>query len=116
MFSLSGNQRYFLYRHPCDMRKGFDGLYGLVSSELNQRVVNGSVFVFINRKRTHIKLLHWEGGGLVIYHKRLEKGRFEIPKLEANKNQLSWPELVMLIEGIEILSIKRKARYVLEDE
>jgi len=56
--------------------------------------------------------LHWE---LVIYQKRLDQGRFEIPKLEANKNQLSWPELVVLIEGIEILSIKRKARFVLQD-
>ena len=56
--------------------------------------------------------MHWE---LVIYQKRLDQGRFEIPKLEANKNQLSWPELVVLIEGIEILSIKRKARFVLQD-
>jgi len=116
MFSLSGNQRYYLYHCPCDMRKGFDGLFGLVTSELNQRVVNGSVFVFINKKRTHIKLLHWEDGGLVIYHKRLEQGRFEIPKLEANKSQLSWPELVMLIEGIKILSVKRKPRFQLQDE
>jgi transposase len=116
MFSLSGNQRYYLYHSPCDMRKGFDGLYGLVTSELKRRVVNGSVFVFINRKRTHIKLLHWEDGGLDIYHKRLEQGRFEIPKLGANKNQLSWPELVMLIEGINILSVKRKPRFQLQDE
>lgn len=114
MFNLSGNQRYYLYRQPCDMRKGFDGLYGLVTSELNQRVVNGSVFVFINRARTHIKLLHWEHGGLVIYHKRLEKGRFEIPRLDENQTHLSWPELILLIVGIKVLSIKRKPRFELE--
>lgn len=116
MFSLSSNQKYYLYLQPCDMRKGFDGLFGLVTNELKQPVVNGSVFVFINKTRTHIKLLHWEHGGLVIYHKRLEKGRFEIPKLTENKTQLSWPDLVMIIEGIKVLSIKRKARFRLENK
>jgi transposase len=101
------------------MRKGsggvpLDGLSGLVTSELNQRVVNGSVFVLINRSRTHIKLLHWEHGGLVIYHKRLEKGRFEVPKLGKNQNQLSWPDLILIIEGIKVLSIKRKPRFTLQ--
>lgn len=98
------------------MRKGFDGLYGLVTSELNQRVVNGSVFVFINRSRTHIKLLHWEHGGLVIYHKRLEQGRYEIPELGENQTQLSWPDLVHIIEGIKILSIKRMPRFELKNK
>jgi len=59
MFSVSGNQRNYLYDRPCDMRKGsdgvpLDGLYGLVTSELKRRVVNGSVLVFIKRTRTHI--------------------------------------------------------------
>jgi len=116
MLSLSSNQRYYLYQQPCDMRKGFDGLYGLVTSELNQRVVNGSVFVFINRSRTHIKLLHWEHGGLVIYHKRLEQGRYEIPELGENQTQLSWPDLVHIIEGIKILSIKRMPRFELKNK
>lgn len=111
MFNLSDSQRYYLYAPPCDMRKGFDGLCGIVRNELNKGIKNGSVFIFINRKRTHIKLLHWEHGGLVIYHKRLEKGRFEVPENTANMGVISWPNLVMIIEGIKLSSIKRKVRF-----
>jgi len=73
MFSLSSTNTYQLYRGPCDMRKSFNGLSGLVRSELGREPTSGEVFIFVNRRRTHVKLLHWQQGGYVLWYKRLEK-------------------------------------------
>lgn len=89
------------------MRKSFDGLCGLVSSDLRREVSSGEVFVFLNRQRTHIKLLHWEHGGFVLYYKRLEQGTFPIPK----KEQLSWADLVLMIEGIRVQKSRQLRRF-----
>jgi len=64
------------------MRKGFDGLSGLVHSELGRRPVSGEVFIFVNHQRDKIKMLHWEQGGFVLYYKRLERGTLELPIVE----------------------------------
>ena len=109
MFSLNSSHRYYLYQGYCDMRKSFDGLCGLVSSELRREASSGEVFVFLNRQRTHIKLLHWEHGGFVLYYKRLEQGTFAIPK----KDQLSWADLVLMIEGIQVQRSRQLRRYQL---
>lgn len=61
------------------MREGFDGLCGLVRSRMHLDPLNRSVYIFMNRRRTHIKLLFWEGDGFSVYYKRLEKGTFELP-------------------------------------
>ncbi|MGY4385729.1 transposase [Pedobacter sp. UYP24] len=84
------------------MRKSFDGLCGLVSSNMQRSSTSGEVFVFLNRSRTHIKLLHWESGGFVLYYKRLESGTFSLP---VNKDvfELEWRDLVLMIEGIHIV-------------
>jgi transposase len=115
MFSLGSEHRYFLYKGACDMRKGFDGLAGLVSNELGRSPTDGSVFVFINRPKTQMKLLHWEAGGLVLYQKRLESGRFNLPKITGTEGQLSWPELVMMVEGIQYFGIKKQRRFSLKN-
>ncbi len=91
------------------MRKSFDGLCGLVTTELQREVSSGEVFVFLNRQRTHIKLLHWEHGGFVLYYKRLEQGTFPIPK----KEQLGWADLVLMIEGIQVQKSRQLRRYQL---
>jgi transposase len=96
------------------MRKGFDGLFGLVQNELGRNPLDGDVFVFMNKPRNTIKLLHWEHDGLVIYHKRLEKGNFPLPQIEANKTQIRWPELVLMLEGITTTNLKRKPRFSLK--
>lgn len=114
MFSLGGDHQYFLYRGDCDMRKGFDGLSGLVTNELSQSPTNGSVFVFLNKSRNQMKLLHWEAGGLVLYHKRLERGRFSVPLSLDTKGSLSWPELVLIVEGISYVALKKRKRFILE--
>ena len=114
MFSLSSDHRYYLYAPACDMRKSFDGLSGLVLNELGGSPTNGSVYVFLNRRRTHIKLLHWEAGGFVLYYKRLEKGCFPPPKSRNEKGALSWTELVLMVEGIVVKKSIQKKRYLLK--
>jgi transposase len=95
------------------MRKSFDALSGLVRNELGRDPTNGEVFVFLNRSRNCIKLLHWESGGFVLYYKRLEKGTFTPPLLDGKNTALRWPELVLMIEGIQVKSSIQKARYQL---
>lgn len=109
MFSLSSSHQFYLYKSACDMRKSFDSLCGLVQNELNQVAHNGSVYVFINRRCNQMKLLHWETGGFVLYHKRLEQGTFAFPS--HNKSQISWSDLVLMIEGIQVIKSSQKRRF-----
>jgi len=113
MFALTTSHRFQLYSEATDMRKGFDGLCAIVEHNLNQDVTTSGVFVFINKRRDKIKLLHWTGVGFVLYYKRLEKGTFEFPKYDAKDSsiKLSYAQLVMLIDGITILNTKQKPRY-----
>ena len=82
MFTLTAQHRFHLYSEPTDMRKSFDGLSGLIRNNLDREPGSGEVFVFINRPRNKIKLLHWVGSGYVLYYKRLEEGTFEIPQYD----------------------------------
>jgi transposase len=95
------------------MRKSFDGLCGLVSSKMGRNPTSGEVFIFIGTRKDAIKLLHWESGGFVLYYKRLEKGTFELAKNTSESNSLavSWPSLVLLIEGIKIERYRQNTRY-----
>jgi hypothetical protein len=113
MFTLSESHRYYLFAGGCDMRKGFDSLSGVVRSQMGRDPLSGEVFVFINRGRTTIKLLHWERGGLVIYHKRLEQGRFAMPRYDvlSGSYSLMWAELVMMVQGIQMSDVRYKKRY-----
>lgn len=111
MFSLSSSHNFYLYTSPCDMRKSFDGLSGLVRNELGKDPARGDVFIFLNKPRNSIKLLHWESGGFVLYYKRLEKGTFTPPKSEGKNTAISWPELVLMIEGIQVKKSIQKRRF-----
>ena len=102
MFGLGGSLIYQLYNKSCDMRKSFDGLSGLVSNELGRDPLSGEVFIFLNRHRNLIKLLHWESGGFVMYYKRLETGRFTLPVIEAGSTVIQWPALVLMMEDIQV--------------
>ncbi|MVX37201.1 IS66 family insertion sequence element accessory protein TnpB [Myroides sp. LoEW2-1] len=112
MFSLSSSNQFHLYRQACDMRKSFDSLCGLVQNELNQVAHNGRVYIFINRRCNQMKLLHWEAGGFVLYHKRLEQGTFAFPT--HSKAQISWSDLVLMIEGIQVIKSHKKRRFLLK--
>jgi len=95
------------------MRKGFDGLCGLVHIELGRRPEGGEVFIFVNRQRDKIKMLHWEQGGFVLYYKRLERGTFELPRVSSQGKtcQISWSSLMLMVEGISIEKYKQRRRY-----
>ena len=110
MFSLSSSHRYLLYSQPTDMRKSFDALCGVVRNELKRDPLSGEVFIFLNRGRTHLKLLHWENGGLVLYYKRLEKGTFAPPSAHPD-HLITWTQLVLLTEGIIIKKSTQKPRW-----
>ena len=113
MFSLSDSLSYYYFRDSTDMRKGFDALCGVVRSEMHRNPLSGEVFIFMNRTRNTVKILRWESGGLVIYHKRLEQGRFEQP-VYSNSDKtylLQWTELVMNIQGISMQNRVQRKRY-----
>ncbi len=93
------------------MRKSFDGLSGLVRSGLKRDPLSGDVFIFLNRRRTHIKLLVWDRSGFVLYYKRLEKGTFELPVTEDGNHQFNWQHLVLMLEGVSIKSVRYRKRY-----
>jgi len=112
MLSLHDNRRYFLYRVATDMRKSFDGLSGLVNHEMKQQVLGGDVFIFINKRRNQVKLLCWEKDGLAVYHKRLEKGTFELPATgNGPVTTLTALQLRLIMDGIQLQSIKHRPRY-----
>lgn len=102
MFCLNDTMRYFLHPGKTDMRKGMNSLCGVVQNQMGRQVRMGDVFIFISGKRTTIKLLHAEDGGLVLYVKRLEQGTFRLPAYdEASRSYpMEWRDLVMMVEGI----------------
>jgi transposase len=112
MFSLNNDLRFHLYTRPTDMRKGFNGLYGIVHSQLGQNPLSGDVFVFINHHRNRIKMLRWETGGFVCYYKRLEKGTLrKIDSQESLATQISWTDLMLLIQGITVEKFHKRVRF-----
>lgn len=103
MFNLHGKLRYFLYPAPMDMRKSFYTLSGIVTSLMKRNVQDGEVFIFVNRRLTTMKILHLEHGGLVIYHKKLENGVFNLPTFDetATSQSISWKELMMIVSHVK---------------
>jgi transposase len=95
------------------MRKSFDSLRGLVINNLDQNPDNGTVYIFINKVRNKVKLLHWQSGGFMLYYKRLESGTFELPEYDTEVGSLclSYAQLILLIDGIAITNITRRKRY-----
>jgi transposase len=95
------------------MRKSFDGLTGIVQNELKADPLSGAIFIFLNRRRNQVKLLLWEGDGFSLYHKRLEKGSYELPA--SNDGQLAVTveadQLLLLLRGISLRHIRRRKRY-----
>jgi transposase len=110
MFNLHGNLQYFLYPAPVDMRKSFYTLSGIVSSLMKRNVQDGEVFIFVNRRLTTMKILHLEHGGLVIYHKKLENGVFNLPTFNetVTSQSISWADLMLFVS--EVKTIKRQLR------
>lgn len=110
MFSLNDSMRYWLWSEPTDMRKSFHTLSGIVRDHMGRNPLDGDVYVFINRHRDRIKLLHWEPGGLVLYSKMLERGTLGKPVGQQSDGSLAWRDLVMLVEGIVTAPDSRRRR------
>lgn len=110
--------RVFAYAAPADMRKGFEGLSALVREELGRDPMSGDLFAFVNRRRNRAKVLHWDGTGLCVYAKRLEKGRFAClwQDPEAGCLELSPSELRLLLEGCQWVGRIELSPPVLEEK
>ena len=102
MLYLNSATSYFWYNGAADMRKGFDALCGIVQEHLHANVLQGGVYIFVNRKRNQIKLLTWEGDGLAIYYKRLEKGVYELPSMSPGSSSVDIDsmQLQLILQGI----------------
>ena len=111
MFGLGPATRIYLAVGATDLRKGFEGLYGLVRDRLLGDPLSGHVFVFSNAQRNRLKLLFWDGSGLWVCAKRLEKGRFRWPEAAAGQTKvvLSHEELALLLAGIDLTQTRRRA-------
>jgi len=108
MFHLHSSLKYYLYPLPVDMRKSFYTLSGVVNSLMNQNVRDGGVFIFMNRHQNVMKILHMEYAGLVIYHKRLESGRFKLPSFDENTTSITinWQDLMTMVQSVRTRSLR----------
>lgn len=115
MLSLAASTRVYLALGATDMRKGFDGLSGIVTSQLQADPLSGALFLFINRRRDRLKVLYWDGDGPAIWYRRLEQGTFRLPRTnnETAGIEIRSDEFMMLLRGIELTSVKRHKRFSL---
>jgi transposase len=113
VFGLGPATRIYLAAGVTDMRKGFEGLYGLVRDRLSCEPLSGHLFLFCNAQRNRLKVLVWDGSGLWVCAKRLEKGRFTWPKSGDAQGRviLSHEELSLLLGGIDLAKAKHKRWY-----
>lgn len=113
MLSLPPAVRIYLCAEPADMRRSFDGLALLVQQFLGADPLSGHLFVFRNKPGDRLKLLVWDGDGYVIYYKRLEEGtfRFPAPPADASGIEIRAADLAMLLDGVDLESVKRRKRY-----
>jgi transposase len=104
ILGTSRSVRVFAYPQPADLRKGYNGLYGLVQSGLGRDPLSGDLFLFVNRRRSGCKVLVWDGTGLCIFQKRLERGRFASLWRDDGKTlRLTPSELALFIEGCALV-------------
>jgi transposase len=113
MFGWGPATRIYLAAGATDMRKGFEGLYGLAREQMQCDPLSGHIFVFANASRNRLKLLFWDGSGLWVCAKRLEKGRFRWPEAKSGETKvtLSAAELTLLVGGIDLAATKQRRWY-----
>lgn len=104
MLSSPGQVPIYLCAQPIDLRKSFDGLCGVIESALGRDVLQGHLFLFINKRQDRVKAIWWEPGGLVIWYKRLEQGTLELPKPDGSQTYvtLDAAQLAMLLAGVPL--------------
>ncbi len=110
MLNISPNATIYWHTEPTDMRKGIDGLSGIIRGQFDGDPLDGSLYLFVNRRRDRMKILHWDGGGFWIYYRVLEQGTFEIRAADERRLVIDATELAMLLGGAS-LDTKRRKRY-----
>ena len=115
MLHLNSSTVYYWYNGSADMRKSFNALCGLINQHCQTNVLQGGVYIFVNKKRNQIKLLTWEGDGLAIYYKRLEKGVYELPSIATGSSSatIDAVQLQLILQGIVLNSVRKKKRFTL---
>jgi transposase len=113
MLNIAADTRIFVTLGATDMRKGFDGLSGIIYGTLEQDPLSGHLFLFVNRRRDKLKILYWDGDGLAIWYRRLEQGTFQMPKVrdDLKSAEIRSDELTMLLRGIDYSNVKRRKRF-----
>ena len=108
-------RRIWLFTKPTDMRKSFDGLTALVRNELNERPLSGDWFVFVNNRKTLLKVLYFDGSGFCIWLKRLEQGQFNCGTCRDKKRRLKLTDLQLILDGIKIEKARQYKRFRIAD-
>lgn len=113
MLSIPHHTRIFLAAQPVDMRKQFNGLWSVAQLQLGEDPFSGALFVFTNKDHNRLKILYWDGSGVWVFAKRLEKGRFSWPKASTSTGKINLlPEaLTLLLSGIDMKDGCKKAWY-----
>ena len=106
MLTLPGNPRLFICQGVTDMRKSFEGLSVIIEKAFPSELLSGAYFIFLNRRRDHMKVLYWDVDGFVIWYKRLEKGTFS--RKENLAPSICRRDFLMLLEGVEPKKINRR--------
>jgi len=115
MLSFPPAIKIFLCCQNTDMRKSFDSLAIMVKSVIRQDPLNGHIFVFCNHRADRLKLLYWDRDGFAIWYKRLEKGVFTLPQINENNCVIEHRQLAMILEGVDISSVRFKKRFALKN-
>lgn len=112
MLGLPAGTKIYFHAEPVDFRKSFDGLCGIVESVFEMNVLDGHLFLFVNRRRDRMKALWWESGGLILWYKRLEQGTFEIPVASERDSHITLDatQLAMLIGGVPLASAQTRRK------
>ena len=113
MIPFTSGHQYFVYSGITDFRKGYNGLLGIIRSVMESNPVDGSVYVFFNKRRNQIRLLVYDTGGLVLLSKKWEQGTYEVIKTsgDSTKFTINWTQLTCVLQGIKLRSIRYRKRY-----
>ncbi len=113
MLSIPSQVAVFAFTKPVDFRKQHDGLFGIVQNQLKEDPLDGSLYIFLNRRRDRIKILVWDSNGLWLFYKRLEKGTFEMPRGGVDgKLSMTRAKLAMLLDGFAFEKVEKRKHFV----
>jgi transposase len=111
MLNFPSGVTIYLHTEPTDMRKGVDGLSGIVRGQFDGDPTDGALYLFVNRRRDRMKILHFDGTGFWLFYKTLEQGTFEVRRTEDQRLVIDSTELAMLLGGVSLVGVRRRKRY-----